>query len=158
MDTSLFLQSESGIRNICKLYVLSSKGTKFHRGCTHSLQITIEIKSFSIWRGGVGDSCRLPHLESPGSIPSRALFLDGNGYILYITLKHGLRIILNTICFLFIYFSMRFLYNANRTSSDGRIAPALFLTDCWATLTGKDKQYILIICSHGTQPRRGRTT
>ena len=27
-------------------------------------------------------------------------------------------------------------------------------TLCWATLTGKDKQYILIICNHGTQPRR----
>ena len=28
METSLFLQSKSGIRNICTLYVLSSKGTK----------------------------------------------------------------------------------------------------------------------------------
>ena len=77
------LQSESGIRNICKLYVLSSKGIKFHPGCSHSQQITIEIKSFSIWHGGVGDSCRLQHLESPGSIPSRALFLGGDGYILF---------------------------------------------------------------------------
>ena len=84
MDTSLFLQSESGIKNICKLYVLSSKVTKFHPGCSHSAQqITIEIKSLSIWYGGVGDSCRLQHLESPGSIPSRALFLGGDGYILF---------------------------------------------------------------------------
>ena len=83
MDTSLFLQSESGIRNICKLYVLSSKETKFHPGCSHLLQITIEIKLFSIWHGGVGGSCRLQHLESPGSIPSRALFLGGDGYILF---------------------------------------------------------------------------
>ena len=83
MDTSLFLQNESGIRNICKLYVNSSKGTKFHPGCSHSQQLTIEIKSFSIWHGGAGDSCRLQHLESPGSIPSRALFLGGDGYILF---------------------------------------------------------------------------
>ena len=83
MDTSLFLQSESGIRSICKLYVLSSKGTKFHPGCSYSQQITIEIKSFSIWHGGAGDTYRLQHLESPGSIPSRALFLRGNGYILF---------------------------------------------------------------------------
>ena len=83
MDTSLFLQNESGIRNICKLYILSSKGTKFRPGCSHSHEITIEIKSFSIWLGGAGDSCRLPHIESPGSIPSRAPFLGGDGYILF---------------------------------------------------------------------------
>ena len=83
MDTSLFLKNESGIRNICQLYVLSSKETKFHPGCSHSQQITIEIKSFSIWHGGAGDSCRLQHLESPGSIPTRALFLGGDGYILF---------------------------------------------------------------------------
>ena len=75
--------------------------------------------------------------------------------IFYFTLKHGLRIVLHTICFPYIFFSMKFMYNVNRTSSDGRIAPAHFLTDCWATLTGKDKQYILIICNHGTQPSRG---
>ena len=74
LDTSLFLKSESGLRNICKLYVLSSKGTKFHPGYRHLQEITIEIKSFAIWHGGVGDSRRLQHLESPGSIPSRALF------------------------------------------------------------------------------------
>ena len=83
MDTSLFLQNESGIRNICKLYVLSSKGTKFNPGCSHSQQITLEIQLFSICHGGAGDSCRLQHLESPGSIPSRALFLGGDGYILF---------------------------------------------------------------------------
>ena len=82
MDTSLFLQSESGVRHICK-YVLSSKGPKFNPGCSHSQQGTIEIKSCSTWQGGVGDSCRLQHLESPGSIPSRALFLGGDGYILF---------------------------------------------------------------------------
>ena len=81
MGTSLFLKSESGIRNICKLFVLSSKGTKFHPGCSHSHQITIE--SFSIWHGGLGGSYRLQHLESPGSIPSRALFLGGDGFILF---------------------------------------------------------------------------
>ena len=37
---------------------------------------------------------------------------------------HGFRIVLHTICFLFIYFSMKFMYNVNRTSSDGRIAPS----------------------------------
>ena len=82
--SSLFLKSESGIRNICKLYVLSSKVTKFHPGCSHSKQITIEIKSFSIWHGGLGGSYRLQHLESPGSIPGRALFfLVGDGFILF---------------------------------------------------------------------------
>ena len=126
MDTSLFLQSESCIRNICKLYTLSSKGTKFHQGCSHSQQITIEIKSFSIWQGGVGDSCRLQHLESPGSIPNRALFFSAGMDIFYFTFKHGLRIVLHTIFFLFIYFSMKFMYNVNRTSSDGRVAPAHF--------------------------------
>ena len=59
---------------MCNLYIPSSKGTKFHPGCSHSQQIIIGIKSFSIWPGGVGDSCRLQHLESPGSIPSRAIF------------------------------------------------------------------------------------
>ena len=46
--------------------------------------------------------------------------------IFYFTLKHGLRIVLHTICFLLIYFSIKFVYNVNRTSSDGRIAPAHF--------------------------------
>ena len=153
MDNSV-LQSESGIRNMCNLYIPSSKGTKFHPGCSHSQQIIIGIKPFSIWPGGVGGSCRLQHLESPGSIPSRAIF-SRRGWIYYFTLKHGLRIVLHTICFLFIYFSMKFMYNVNRTSYDGRIAPAHFLTDYWATLTGKDKQYIPIFCNHGTQPRKG---
>ena len=85
MDTSLFLKSESGIRNICKLYVLSSKETKFHPGCSHSQQITIEIISFSIWHGGLGGSFRLQHLESPGSISNRAhFFLGRDGFILFI--------------------------------------------------------------------------
>ena len=118
MDTSLVLQSESGIRNICKLYVLSSKGTKFHPGCSHSLQITIEIKSFSIWHGGVGDS-------SPGSIPSRALFLGGDGYILFYIETW----IADSFAYYLFSFSMKFIYNVNRSSSDGRIAPAQFLTD-----------------------------
>ena len=69
--------------------------------------------------------------------------------LFYFTLKHGFRIFLRTICFLFIYFSMKFMYNVNRTSSDGRIAPAHF---CWATLTGKDKQYILIILTMTPSP------
>ena len=103
MDTSLFLKNESGIRNICQLYVLSSKGTKFHPGCSHSQQITIEIKSFSIWHGGAGDSCRLQHLESPGSIPNRALFLGGDGYILFY-FETWMRIVLHTICFVFYLF------------------------------------------------------
>ena len=83
MDTTLFLQSESGIRSRCKLYVFSSKGTKFHPGCSHSQQIIIGIKLFPIWPGGVGDPCRLQHLESPGSIPSRAFFIGRDGYILF---------------------------------------------------------------------------
>ena len=61
----VFEKCLSGI--ICKLYVLSSKGTKFHPGCSHSQQITIAVKSFSIWHGGLGGSYRLQHLESPGS-------------------------------------------------------------------------------------------
>ena len=69
--------------------------------------------------------------------------------LFYFTLKHGFRIVLHTICFLFIYFSMKFMYNVNRTSSDGRIAPAHF---CWATLTDKDKQYILIILTTTPSP------
>ena len=121
------MKSESGIRNICKLYVLSSKETKFHPGCSHSQQITIEIKSFSIWHGGLGGSYRLLHLESPGSIPSIApFFLGGDGFIFF-TLKHGFRKVLHTVCFLFIYFSMKVMYNVNRTSSAGRKAPAHFL-------------------------------
>ena len=117
MDTSLFLQSESGIRNICKSYVLLSKGTKFHPGCSHSQQIAIKIKSFSIWHGGVGDSCRLfKHLESPGSIPSRALFLGGGGGYILFYFEVWIADSLHTICLLFIYFSMKFMYNVNRTS------------------------------------------
>ena len=86
MDTSLFLKSESGIRNICKLYVLSSKGTKFHPGCSHSQHITIEIKSLkSIWHGGLGGSYRFQHLESSGSIPSR-VFFSRRGWICFILL------------------------------------------------------------------------
>ena len=69
--------------------------------------------------------------------------------LFYFTLKHGFRIVLHTICFLFIYFSMKFMYNVYRTSSDGRIVPAHF---CWATLTGKDKQYILIILTMAPSP------
>ena len=84
-DISLFLQSESGIQKHVQIYVLSSKGTKFNPGCSHSQQITIKIKSFSIWQGGVGDSCRLQHLESPGSIPSGALF-SRRGWIYFILL------------------------------------------------------------------------
>ena len=75
MDTSLFLKSESGIRNICKLYVLSSEGTKFHPGCSHPQQITIEIKSFSIWHGGLGGSYRFQHLEH--------FFLDAYRFVLF---------------------------------------------------------------------------
>ena len=112
--------------NYIYIYVLSSKGTKFHPGCSHSQQITIEIKSFLIWHGGLGGSYRLQHLESPGSIPSRALFSWRGMDLFYFTLKHGFRIVLHTICFLFIYFSMQFMYNVNRTSSDGRITPAHF--------------------------------
>ena len=127
MDTSLFLQSESGIRNICKLYFLSSKRTKFHPGCSHSQQITIEIKPFSIWRGGVGDSCRLQHLESPDSIPSRALFLGGDGYILfYFETWIADSFAYYMYLFSFYLFSMKFMYDVYRTSSDGRIAPAHF--------------------------------
>ena len=133
-----------------KLYVLSSKGTKFHPGCNYSQQITIEIKLFSIWRGGVGDSCRLQHLESPGSIPSRALFLGGDGYILFY-FDTWIADSFAYYLFSFYLFSMEFMYNVSRTSSDGRIAPARI-----AGHPCKDKQYILIICKHGAQPRRGR--
>ena len=76
--------------------------------------------------------------------------------IFYFTLQHGLRIVLHTICFCFFYlFSMKFMYNVNRTSSVGRIAPAHFLTDCWAILTGKDKQYILIFVTMAPSPIGG---
>ena len=109
----------------CKLYVLSSKGTKFHPGCSHSQQITIEIKSFSIWQGGLGDSCRLQHLESPGSIPNRALFLGGDGYILFY-FETWIADSFAYYLFSFYLFSMKFMYNVSRTSSDGRIAPAHF--------------------------------
>ena len=125
MDTTLFLQSVSGIRKICKLYVLSSKGTKFHPGCSHSQQITIEIKSFSTWPGDVEDSCKLQHLEAPGSIPSRALFLSGDGNILFY-FETWIADSFAYYFFSFYLFSMKFMYNVNRTSSDGRIAPAHF--------------------------------
>ena len=81
MDTSLFLKSESGIRNICKLYVLSSKGTKFHPGCSHSQQITIEIKSFSICHGGLGGSFNTS--SHPVRFPAEHFFLGGDGFILF---------------------------------------------------------------------------
>ena len=126
MGTSLFLKSESGIRNICKLYVLPSKVTKFHPGCSHSQQITIEIKSFSIWHGGLGGSYRLQHLESPGSIPSRALFFLGGDEFILFYFETWISDSFAYYLFLFIYFSMKFMYNVNRTSSDGRIAPAHF--------------------------------
>ena len=109
----------------CKLYVLSSKGTKFHPGCSHSQQITIEIKSFSIWQGGLGDSCRLQHLESPGSIPGRALFLGGDGHILFY-FETWIADSFAYYLFSFYLFSKKFMYNVSRTSSDGRIAPAHF--------------------------------
>ena len=110
------------------LYVLSPKGTKFHPGCGHSQQITIEIKSFSIWHGGVGDSCRLQHLESLGSIPSRALFLGEDGYILFY-FETWIADSFAYYLFSFYLFSMKFMYSVNRTLSDGRIAPSHFLTD-----------------------------
>ena len=119
MDTILFLQSESGIRNICELYVLSSKGTKFHPGYNHSPQITIKIESSSIWQGGEGDSCRLQHLESPGSIPSRTLFSRLCGYILFY-FETWLVDSFAYYLFSFYFVSMKFMYNVNRTSPDGR--------------------------------------
>ena len=119
MDTSLILQNESGIRNICKLYVLSSKGR------SHSQQITIEIKSFSIWHCGVGGSCRLQHLESPGSIPSGALFLGGDGCILFY-FETWIADSFAYYLFSFYISSMKFMYNVNRTSLDGRIASVHF--------------------------------
>ena len=50
---------------------------------------------------------------------------------------------------------MKFMYNVNRTYSDGRIAQAHFLTDCWATLTGKDIQYILMNVTMAPSPVGG---
>ena len=58
-------------------------GFKFQPGCSHSQKIAIEIKAFSIWHGGAGDSCRLQHLESPGSNLAEHFFLGGDGYILF---------------------------------------------------------------------------
>ena len=57
--------------------------------------------------------------------------------------------------FFFIHFSIKFMYNANRTSLEGRKKAITFLTECWATLPGIDKLYVLVICDHGTQSRRG---
>ena len=56
---------------------------------------------------------------------------------------------MHTICFLFNYFSMKFMYNVNRTSSDGRIAPAHFL------LGHPNRQRQTVYTdnfNHGTQP------
>ena len=103
----------------------------FHRRELSSIQaavihnITIEIKSFSIWHGGVGDSCRLQHLESPGSISSRALFVVGDGYILF-CFETWIADSFANYLFSFYLFSMKFMYNVNMTSSDGRITPAHF--------------------------------
>ena len=78
-------------------------------------------------------------------------FLGGDGFILF-NLKHGFRIVLHTICFLFIYFSMKFMYNVNRTSSDGRIAPAHFLLG----YPNRQRQTVYTDnFNHGTQSRRG---
>ena len=57
--------------------------------------------------------------------------------------------------FSFYLFSMKFMYNVNKTSSDGRIAPAQFLTDSWATLTYIFKLLIQYryLCSRGVTPR-----
>ena len=72
--------------------------------------------------------------------------------LFYFTLKHGFRIVLHTICFLFIYFSMKFMYNVNRTSSDGRIAPAHFLLG----YPNQQRQTVYTDnFNHGTQSRRG---
>ena len=70
--------------------------------------------------------------------------------LFYFTLKHGFQIVLHTICFLFIYFSMKFMYNVNRTSSDGRIAPAHFLLG----YPNRQRQtvYILIILTMTPSP------
>ena len=72
--------------------------------------------------------------------------------LFYFTLKHGFRIVLHTICFLFIYFSMKFMYNVNRTSSDGRIAPAHFLL---GHRNRKRQTAYTDNFNHGTQPRWG---
>ena len=82
--TSLFLQVSLASETYANY-------TFFHRRELSSIQAavidskkTIKINSSSIWHGGVGNSCRLQHLESPGSIPSGELFfLGGGGYILF---------------------------------------------------------------------------
>ena len=72
--------------------------------------------------------------------------------LFYFTLKHGFRIVLHTICFLFIYFSMKFMYNVNRTFSDGRIAPAHSLLG----YPNRQRQTVYTDnFNHGTQSRRG---
>ena len=81
----------------------------------------------------------------------QSTFFSRRGWI-YFTLKHGFRIVLHTICFLFIYFSMKFKYNVNRTSSDGRIAPAHLLLG----YPNRQRQTVYTDnFNHGTQSRRG---
>ena len=72
------------------------------------------------------------------------------------TLKHGLRVVLHTtFCFLFYSFFDE-IYVCKHNFSGHSKRASTFLTDCWATLTVIDKHYALVICYHGTQPRRGR--
>ena len=72
------------------------------------------------------------------------------------SLKHGLLIVLNSFVMLFILFIFHeiHVYCKQNFSERSKIASS-FLTDCLATLTGKDKEYALVICNHGTQSRRG---
>ena len=78
-------------------------------------------------------------------------FLGGDGFIFF-TLKHGFRKVLHTVCFLFIYFSMKVMYNVNRTSSAGRKAPAHFLLG----YPNRQRQTVYTDnFNHDTQPRRG---
>ena len=83
---------------------------------------------------------RVTRFDSQQSI----FFLGGDGYILYY-FETWIADSFAYYLFSFYLFSMKFMHTVNRTPSDGRIEPAHFLTDCRATLTGKDKQYILII-------------
>ena len=114
----LFCVSESGIRNICELYVLSK---------LRSLKGNNKKKKNIFFRvaGWCGGSHRFQHLKAPGSNPSSVIFSRRGGYILcfHILLKTWIEDSFAYL-FCFLFYSMKFVY-ADGTSPDGQKEPAL---------------------------------
>ena len=80
-------------------------------------------------------------------------FLDGDGFILfYFETWISDSFAYYLFSFYLFFFSMKFMYNVNRTSSDGRIALAHFLLG----YPNRQRQTVYTDnFNHGTQSRRG---